>query len=104
MRQLDYISQFTSVICHIQGSRTAAADALSRIHLETDALLNLSHAIDFSVVTVAQHNDPELRNGKPQPFPSLQLSAVPLLGTTTTLICDISTRTSCPFFPSSLTT
>ena len=99
IRHLDYISQFTSDIRHIQGSRNAAADALSRIHIETNALLNSSHAIDFSVIAAAQHRDPELRNWKSQPFPSLQLSAVPLPGTTTTLICDISTGTARPFVP-----
>ena len=62
IRHLDYTSQFTSDIRHIQGSRNAAADALSRIHLETNALLNSSQAIDFSVIATAQHNDPELRN------------------------------------------
>ena len=74
---------------------------LSCIHLETNAILNSSHAIDFSVIAAAQHRDPELRKWKSQPFPSLQLSAVPLPGTTTTLICDISTGTSRPFIPAS---
>ena len=99
IRHLDYISQFTSDICHIQGSRNAAADALSRIQLETNALLNSFHLTDFSVIAAAQHNDPELRNWKSQPFPSLQLSAVPLPGTPKPLICDIATGTSRPFVP-----
>ena len=36
---------------------------LSCIYLETNALLNSFHAIDFSVIAAAQHN-PELRNWK----------------------------------------
>ena len=37
-RQLDYISQFTSTIRHVQGTENVVADALSRI--ETNALLS----------------------------------------------------------------
>ena len=83
-------SLFTSDIRHILGSRNAAADALSRTHLETNALRNSSQPIDFSAIAAVQHNDRELRNWKSQPFPSLRLSAVPLPGTTTTVICDIA--------------
>ena len=90
---LDYISQFTSDIRHVKGSQNSAADALSRIQLE----VNASHAqepIDFQSLANAQQTDPELQQWKSQPSSSLNLVAVPLPGSTITLICDISTGTS----------
>ena len=67
-----------SDIRHIQGSRNAAADDLSYIHLETNALLNSSQPIDFSAIATAQQNDPE----------ELKVSTVPL----PSALCCASTR------------
>ena len=48
-RQLDYISQFTSNICHIHGSDNVVADALSRI--EMNALLSgQPPVVDFAAM------------------------------------------------------
>ncbi|MDA8002237.1 MAG: reverse transcriptase domain-containing protein, partial [Alphaproteobacteria bacterium] len=97
-RHLDYISQFTSDIRHIQGSHNAAADALSRIQLETNALQTPS-IIDFQAMAEAQWIDPEVQEWESRPSASLTLTAVPLPGSNTNLICDTSTGISRPFVP-----
>ena len=60
VRQLDFISQFTTDLCHVHGSDNPAADALS--HLGTNALHieQLSPVIDFRELAVSQVNDPDL--------------------------------------------
>ena len=97
-RHLDYISQFTSDIRHIQGSHNSAADALSRIQSEANAL-QASSIVDFQAMADAQQADSELQEWKSRSPSSLTLTAVPLPGSSTTLICDISTGNSRPFVP-----
>lgn len=54
---LDYISQFTSDLRHVQGSANTAADALSR--LDTNALhTNDTSVVDFRELALLQVNDP----------------------------------------------
>ena len=91
IRHLDFISQFTSDIHHIQGSRNAAAIALSPFHLETNALLNPPRLQCYRCCSAQRLGAEEL-----------EVSTVPLTSalcctsTTAILICDIATGTSCP--------
>ena len=58
--QLDYISQFTSNIRHIQGSDNPVADALSRI--ETNGLLSgQTPTVDYAAMAKNQSTDPQIR-------------------------------------------
>ena len=97
-RQLDYISQFTSTIRHVQGTENVVADALSRI--ETNALLSgQPPTVDFTAIADAQANDPQIRSLQSSPSSTLVVEAVPLANSTNPLYCDTSTGTKRPLVP-----
>ena len=56
-RHLDFISQFTSDIRHINGKENPVADALTRMDINA---LNYLSAIDFIILAAAQQNDPQI--------------------------------------------
>ena len=90
IRHLDFISQFTTAICHTAGSENVVADAVSRIEV-------LETSIDFpALATAAQQQDEELerfRTGNT----GLQLKLVRIPGCDVSVLCDVSTRTARPF-------
>ncbi|BHF58444.1 hypothetical protein SprV_0100139600 [Sparganum proliferum] len=96
IRQLDYISQFTSYIRHIDGSRNEVADALSRPSI---AHLQLSPGIDLAEMAAEQR-----RVGSPcdEDVSGLQLQELPLTTGNGTILCDVSTPSHRPFVPPSL--
>nr|VZI00481.1 unnamed protein product [Spirometra erinaceieuropaei] len=96
IRQLDYISQFTSDIRHINGSRNEVADALSRPSI---AHLQLSPGIDLDEMAAEQR-----RVGPPcdEDVFGLQLQELPLTTGNGTILCDVSTPSHRPFVPPSL--
>ncbi|BHF73292.1 hypothetical protein SprV_0401637300 [Sparganum proliferum] len=96
IRQLDYISQFTSDIRHIDGSRNEVADALSRPSI---AHLQLSPGIDLAEMAAEQR-----RVGSPcdEDVSGLQLQELPLTTGNGTILCDVSTPSHRPFVPPSL--
>ncbi|BHF62342.1 hypothetical protein SprV_0200532400 [Sparganum proliferum] len=96
IRQLDYISQFTSDIRHIDGSRNEVADALSRPSI---AHLQLSPGIDLAEMAAEQR-----RVGSPcdEDVSGLQLQDLPLTTGNGTILCDVSTPSHRPFVPPSL--
>ncbi|BHF85899.1 hypothetical protein SprV_1002907400 [Sparganum proliferum] len=96
IRQLDYISQFTSDIRHIDGSRNEVADALSRPSI---AHLQLSPGIDLAERAAEQR-----RVGSPcdEDVFGLQLQELPLTTGNGTILCDVSTPSHRPFVPPSL--
>ena len=97
-RQLDYISQFTSVICHVEGHNNPVADALSRI--ETNALATgLPPVIDFAAMAQAQKIDPQIRALQSSPSSSLKVESVPVPMSTDTILCDTTTRSPHPLVP-----
>ena len=97
-RHLDYISQFTTDIRHVQGGANQAADALSRVAINAISP-PLSSPIDFEAMAKAQDTDPELKALQSLPSCSLQLARVPHLTAPVTLVCDVSKGTSRPFVP-----
>ncbi|BHF64118.1 hypothetical protein SprV_0200711700 [Sparganum proliferum] len=93
---LDYISQFTTDIRHIDGPKSAVADMLSRPSLSA---FHLSHGIDLSAMAAEQR-----RVGCPgdESVDSLQLVDVPLTTGTGTILCDVSTPFHRPYVPASM--
>ena len=97
-RQLDYISQFTSAIRHIEGHNNPVADALSRI--EIDALVTgVPPVIDFAAMAEAQKEDPEIQAMHSSQPSSLKVEAIPVLMSTDTILCDTSTGPPRPLVP-----
>ncbi|BHF72618.1 hypothetical protein SprV_0401568600 [Sparganum proliferum] len=96
IRHLDYISQFTSDIRHIDGSRNEVADALSRPSI---AHLQLSPGIDLPEMAAEQR-----RVGSPcdEDVSGLQLQELPLTTSNGTILFDVSTTSHRPFVPPSL--
>ena len=96
IRHLDYISQFTIDIRHVAGSDNPVPDALSRNAV--NALSSTRPAsVDLQALAQAQTGDTELTALQNSSSTSLQLSALPLLGSAPTIICDISTGPPRPF-------
>ena len=97
-RQLDYISQFTSVIRHVHGVDNVVADALSRI--ETNALLSgTPPVLDFDAIAMAQQEDQQIHALQSSPSSSLQIQPMPLLPSGSSILCDTSTGTPRPLIP-----
>ena len=92
VRHLDYISQFTTDIRHVQGRYNTVADALSR--LEVGAL---DVTVDFGAMAEAQHNCKFLTEETPQL--SLSLTSIPLHNANQSIICDTSTGRPRPVVP-----
>ena len=92
--QLDYISQFTSDICLIQGQYNAVADALSCVDINA---IHTSPVIDFTRLADAQKNDQDLRTLETSS--SLRLKPIPLSCSTVTILCDISTASPRLYVP-----
>ena len=77
-RHLDYILQFTADIRHVKGSANSAADALSRVNINS-LTANIPPMVDLQEVAQAQHNDPELAElVRSQSQHSLVLQRLPL--------------------------
>ena len=91
IRHLDYISQFTTDIQHISGSKNVVADALSRINST-----KLSD-INFADMAKLQDNDPEVQAALQSS--SLDLQKIPLNTSEGTILCDLSTGHPRPIVP-----
>ncbi|BHF64674.1 hypothetical protein SprV_0200768000 [Sparganum proliferum] len=96
IRQLDYISQFDSDICHIDGSRDEVVEVLSTLSI---ARLQLSPANDPADVAAEQR-----RVGSPcdEDGSGLRLQGQPLTTGNNTILCDISTASHRALVPPSL--
>nr|VZI26724.1 unnamed protein product [Spirometra erinaceieuropaei] len=93
---LDYISQFTTDIRHIDGTKNEVVDMPSRPSLSS---LQLTHGIDLCAMTAEQQ-----RVGCPgyESVSSLQLKEIPLTTGYGTIHCDVSTPFHRPFVPASM--
>nr|VZI43258.1 unnamed protein product [Spirometra erinaceieuropaei] len=93
---LDYISQFTTDIRHIDGTKNEVADMLSRPSLSS---LQLTHGIDLCAMAAEQQ-----RVGCPgdESVSGLLLKDVPLTAGSGTILCDVSTPFHRPFVPASM--
>ena len=96
--QLDYISQFTSTICHLHGLDNVVADALS--HIDTNALLSgQPPTVNFAAMATTQATDPQIRALQSSPASTLVVEAIPLASSSNPLYCDILTGTKHPLAP-----
>ena len=95
LRHLDFISQFTSDIRHIQGRLNPVADALSRVEL--NAVESSSPTIDLEAIALAQDNCEFL--SVESPHHSLTLHSFSLPHSTNYIICDVSHGTPRPVVP-----
>ncbi|GFY09348.1 hypothetical protein TNCV_1941581 [Trichonephila clavipes] len=91
LRHLQYISQFSTNVCHISGGENISADSLSRIESISE--------IDYDKIADAQIDNEELN--KLRLKPSLNFKQYPL-DSGKLLWCDISTANSRPFIPQPL--
>ncbi|GFX98051.1 retrovirus-related Pol polyprotein from transposon 412 [Trichonephila clavipes] len=94
-RHLDFISQFSTDVRHINGTRNAVADVLSRI--EVNQISN--SFLDFEALSKAQLEDNELQSFQNDEKSSLVFKRVLSPVSATELICDTSTGSPRPFVP-----
>ena len=76
VRHLDFISQFTTDLRHIQGATNTGTDALSRLSINKLNTDDSSPVVDFQALALAQTEDPDL--DRLQSDSSLHLEKVPL--------------------------
>jgi len=91
---LDFISQFTTDICHISDQENVVADALSRVEA-------ITAPVTHDVLAAAQEAEEKLRTllaGNT----ALQLVKIPIPGTSVELYCDTSSGKPRPYAPSQL--
>lgn len=97
LRQLDFISQFSTDIQHISGKDNVVADALSRIN--NISSISLASSLDYKLIAKLQENDKELMQLK-QSKNGLKLLDVKTHDAIVT--CDVSTEVPRPFIPAAL--
>ncbi|GFV17762.1 retrovirus-related Pol polyprotein from transposon 17.6 [Trichonephila clavipes] len=93
IRQLDFISQFTTNIVHIPGSDNIAADVLSRV-----SAITFPSQIDYDCIAETQQTDQELHTLIASGT-SLELRKVTFPNSSTEIMCDLSTGTARPYIP-----
>ena len=93
---MDYVAQFTTDIRHVAGQHNAAADALSRMHIDVVTTTEYS----LAEIAAKQVDDIELKSR--QKSSSLHLTALPLPTKCGTIVCDMSTGKPRPWVPTSL--
>ncbi|GFV77234.1 transposon Tf2-11 polyprotein [Trichonephila clavipes] len=93
IRQLDFISEFTTNIVHIPGSDNIAADVLSRV-----SAITFPSQIDYDCIAETQQTDQELHTLIASGT-SLELKKVTFPNSSTEIMCDLSTGTARPYIP-----
>ncbi|GFU15630.1 hypothetical protein TNCV_3615491 [Trichonephila clavipes] len=93
IRQLDFISQFTTNIVHLPGSDNIAADVLSRV-----SAITFPSQIDYDCIAETQQTDQELHTLIASGT-SLELKKVTFPNSSTEIMCDLSTGTARPYIP-----
>ncbi|GFX71235.1 transposon Tf2-8 polyprotein [Trichonephila clavipes] len=91
IRQLDFISQFTTNIVHIPGSDNIAADVLSRV-----SAITFPSQIDYDCIAETQQTDQELHTLIASGT-SLELKKVTFPNSSTEIMCVLSTGTARPY-------
>ena len=93
-RHLDFISQFTTDLRHVQGKSNCVADALSRIQINAIT----PTVLDFPAMASAQAQDTSCQEAVRSS--SLQCQEIPLATHPGTILCDVSTGIPRPIVPS----
>lgn len=94
LRQMSYISEFTTDVRHVSGRDNPVADALSRLCIGAAE----RPVLDFAALAAAQKRDTELGQLHTATH-SMELREVPLPMHDATLWCDMSTGAPRPFLP-----
>ena len=94
-RHLDFVSQFTNDIRHISGEQNAAADALSRLPI--NSLFSPSD-IDLRQMALDQPRLDTLDLSSPE-FATCKFAYLPVPSADTQIICDTSTDAPRPLVP-----
>lgn len=92
IRQLIYISEFTSDIRHIEGDKNVVADALSRV--ET---ISCPTALDFAEVAHAQASDKQLAHLYKQNYKRFKEIMLP--GCDIPIVCETTAQKLRPYLP-----
>lgn len=96
LRQLEYISQYTTEILHVKGEDNIVADALSRVEA-----INMPTILTAETIADAQRDDRELADLIATPSTSLILQNI-ALEPDVIIKCDLSTGRIRPYIPQSL--
>ncbi|KAK9876450.1 hypothetical protein WA026_012762 [Henosepilachna vigintioctopunctata] len=97
-RHLDFISQFSTNICHIKGKSNVVADALSRI-----SAIDCPTSIDYQAFEQLQSVDEELQKLIENPdSSSLKLKKITFPNNSVQIYCDINNNKVRPFVPNTL--
>ena len=99
IRHLDFISQFTTDIRHVQGPLNPVADALSRIELNQLLSSDTPPVLNFEDMAQAQGDCKFLT--EETPTLSLHLVQLSIPNSSLTIYCDTSTGTPRPVVPPS---
>ena len=99
--EVDYISEFTNDVRHIQGKQNLIADALSRI--EINKLSIFQEGLDFKEIAEAQENDDFIQSFlKDASKSSLKLEEIKMDNSDQVQLCDVSTSKVRPIIPKNL--
>lgn len=98
VRHLDFISQFTSTIRHVQGPVNVVADALSRIQIQS-LRTGQPPVVDLAAIAKAQASDPQIRALQSSPDSTLIVEPILLAHSDDPLYCDTSTGKQRPLVP-----
>ncbi|GBM54014.1 Transposon Ty3-I Gag-Pol polyprotein [Araneus ventricosus] len=98
LRHLDFISQYSTDIRHVQGSQNIVADALSRIEVDS---ITKCPILNFKEFARAQKDDSDIQKFLHNDASSLQLELKPCQTSNCNLLCDTSTGVPRLFVPTS---
>ncbi|GBM38058.1 Transposon Ty3-G Gag-Pol polyprotein [Araneus ventricosus] len=98
LRRLNFISQYSTDIRHVQGAQNIVADALSRIEVDS---ITKSPILNFKEFARAQKDDSDIQKFLHNDASSLQLELKPCQTSNCNLLCDTSTGVPRPFVPTS---
>lgn len=93
LRQLDFISQFTTEIVHVSGEDNAVADALSRI-----GAISMPSILSPATIHAAQEVDDELQSVRENSSLNLQQLFIDNIS----ILCDVSDGIVRPYLPANL--
>ena len=87
LRQLQYISQFSTDCRFIESDKNVVADALT--HANIALISNLPDALDFETIAKAQKSDADIQSLCNR-ITSLQLKSLPVRNSPNFIFCDVS--------------
>jgi len=89
-QHLKFISQFTTDIRYVTGTKNVVADALLRVE-------NINQVIDIEMLAETQENDEELQQVIKQKQLGIKLEKVPIPGSDKRVYCDVTKEKPRPY-------